>query len=176
VIRSARLPAGRLGPVTTAPAGRTLGRPAVAGSRLLYHRTTAGGAIVRLLDLAGGRPRTLRRERRAMLLNPSARGSRLIYVRSTYRRQELLYGRLRRRSTFRDRVLYSTVPTGRRDAEHEPGYRRDEHTPGGLYPRPPTGRSDTLWTTALGPHGAFVTRLRQRTGRPVRAVLFRVPR
>jgi hypothetical protein len=75
-----------------------------------------------------------------------------------------------------DRVLYSTTPTGRRDRAHEPGYNTHEHFPGGLYPRPPAGRSDTLWTTALGPGAAYVTRLRQRTGKPPTAVLLRVTR
>jgi hypothetical protein len=34
----------------------------------------------------------------------------------------------------------------------------------------------TLWTTALGADAAYVTRLRQETGRPVFAELLRVPR
>jgi hypothetical protein len=34
----------------------------------------------------------------------------------------------------------------------------------------------TLWSTALGPDAAYVTRLRQDAGEPVRAALLRVPR
>ena len=34
----------------------------------------------------------------------------------------------------------------------------------------------TLWSTALAPGSAFVTRLRQDTGKPVKATLLRVPR
>ena len=106
----------------------------------------------------------------------SALGGSLVYVRSTYRRQQLRIGRLAKRRVSRDRVLYSTTPTGRRDDTHEPGYVTNEHYPGGLYPRPPAGRSDTLWTTALGPGAAYVTRLRQRTGKAPRAIILRVTR
>jgi hypothetical protein len=173
-IRTAALPSGTPGRQAVAPKGRSLGRPALAGHNLLYHRTTRTGAIVRLLDLDDGHRATLRREARALLLNPSARGGRLVYVRSTYRRQQLRFGPLRPRRPAFDRILWSTVPTGRRDAERDPGHVRNEHTPGGLYPRPPANRHDTLWTTALGPRAAYVTRLRQYTGKPVRAALLRV--
>jgi hypothetical protein len=174
-IRTIALPSGAPGRGAVAPTGRSIGRPALDGATLLYHRTTRTGAIIRLLDLASGRSVTLRREARALLLNPSARGGRLLYVRSTYKRQQLRLGPLRARAPRHDRILWSTVPTGRRDAEHEPGYVKNEDTPGGLYPRPPAGRSDTLWTTALGSRSAYVTRLRQDTGKPVRAALLRVP-
>jgi hypothetical protein len=175
-IVTASLATGEPGPAAVAPKGRELGRPALAGDVLVFHRATARGTILRSLDLRTGRRATLRREPRSMLLNPSAYGSTLLYVRSTYFRQQLRIGALETRRVGRDRVLYDTTPTARRDAEHEKGYRDDEHTPGGLYPRPPAGRSDTLWTTALGPGGAYVTRLRQRTGKPPRATLLRVPR
>jgi hypothetical protein len=171
-IRAVALPSGVRGPGTVAPRGRRLGHPALGGSRLVYDRTTAHGALIRLLDLATGERVTLRSRRRALLLNPSLRGGRLLYVRSTYRRQQLRLGRLR---PGEDRTIYSTYPTGRRDAEHEHGFVENEHTPGGLYPRPPAGRNDTLWTTALGAHTAYFTRLRQDTGKPVRAALLRVP-
>lgn len=175
-IHTVALPAGTAGPAAVAPAGKQLGRPALDGSHLVYHRTTDTGSVIRLLDLSTGARATLRRERRALLLNPSVRGSRLLYVRSTYRRQQLRLGPLRPRNPHYDHILYSTVPTGRRDAEHEPGYVKNEHTPGGLYPRPRAGRSDTLWTTALGPSGAYFTRLRQYTGKRPSAVLLRVSR
>jgi hypothetical protein len=174
-IHTAALPAATPGPQAVAPAGQEIGRPSLSGDRLLYDSTTKTGAIVRLVDLSTGGATTLRRERRALLLNPSARGTRLLYVRSTYRRQQLRLGPLRPRRPRYDRVLWSTTPTGRRDAEHEHGFVENEHTPGGLYPRPPANRHDTLWTTALGPRAAYVTRLRQYTGKPVRAALLRVP-
>jgi hypothetical protein len=175
-IATASLATGEPGPAAVAPKGRSLGRPALAGDLLVFDRTTAEGALLRSLDLRTGQRATLRRERRSMLINPSAHGSSLLYVRSTYYRQQLRIGPLARGRVGRDRVLYDTTPTARRDAEHEKGYRTDEHTPGGLYPRPPAGRNDTLWTTALGPGGAYVTRVRQRTGKAPTAVLLRVPR
>jgi hypothetical protein len=86
-------------------------------------------------------------------------------------------GALRRRSTRRDRSLYRLVPTGRRDAGHEPGDQHKAHGhPKKLPPRPPRGVAYTLWSTALDASAAYVTRLRQDTGEPVRATLLRIPR
>ena len=98
-----------------------LGRPALAGDRVLFH--VAGRTSSRIVerDLRSWRRRTLRRQPRALLLNPSARGGRLLYVRSTFERQQLRIGRLRPRAVRRDRALYRLVPTARRDAGHEPG-------------------------------------------------------
>jgi hypothetical protein len=163
-------------PVASAASPAQLGRPALARRKLLFHVAGAHSSRIEEIDLGSGRRVTLRRQARALLLNPSARGHRLLYVRSTYTRQELRIGVLGRRSTNRDRTLYGTVPTGRRDAGDEPGHRYAAgHTPT-VYRRPKRGVADTLWTTALGAHEAFVTRLRQIAGRPVRAALLRVKR
>ena len=98
-------------------------------------------------------------------------------MRSTSERQELRIGPLGRRRARRDRTLYAIVPTGRRDAGHEPGDRHKAHGhPKRLPPRPRRGVAYTLWTTALGPLDAYVTRLRQDAGEPVAATLLRVPR
>jgi hypothetical protein len=166
--------------VATARVSEQLGRPALAGSTLVYHRAGRAGAQIRLLDLASGGDRLLRAERRALLSNPSFDGSRLLYVRSTYTRQELRLGPPARRRTTRDQVLYSTTPTARRDAEHEKGHHRHgAGYPHGraprLPPRPPPGVTDTLWTTALGVDAAYVTRLRLRGGTTTATVLS-VPR
>jgi hypothetical protein len=172
VVRSARLPDGALGPVLTAAPGQQLGRPALDGTRLLLHRTTATGAAILGLDLATGVGTVLRAQRGVQLLNPSAAGGRLLYVQATFRRQRLKLGSLA--GGGHDRTLLSTLPTVRRDTGSDPGR---GHAPGHTpprYPRPPAGRNDTLWTTALAPHAAYVTRLRQRTGRPVAATLLRV--
>ncbi len=127
--------------------------------------------------LPTGQRSTLRREPRALLLNPSAGGGGLLYVRSTYQRQRLKLGPLRSRAPKHDRTLYSTVPTGRRDAGHEPGKEHHRHGhPQKLPPRPGRGVGITLWSTALSPEAAFVTRLRQDTGKPVVATLLRIPR
>jgi hypothetical protein len=162
--------------VASARGAEQLGRPALAGQSLAFHRAGRAGASIRLLDLGTGRERTLRSERRALLLNPSFDGGELLYVRSTYTRQELRLGPPGRRPTTRDRVVYSTTPTARRDADHDKG-RHLIHAgyPGGhpppLAPRPPAGITDTLWTTALGPTAAYVTRVRLRGGRTTSTVL-----
>ena len=163
--------------VVRAAAGTTLGRPALTGDRLLFH--VAGGARGRIveLQLASGRRTTLRSAPRALLLNPSSDGRRLLYVRSTFQRQQLRIGVLRARPVRRDRSLYGTVPTGRRDEGHEPGPSHNAHGwPRKLPPRPKPGVQVTLWSTALSAGSAYVTRLRQDTDQPVRATLLRVPR
>ena len=163
--------------VARADANTTLGRPALAGDRLLFHVAGASRARIDEVRLATGSRSTLRSAPRALLLNPSSDGRRLLYVRSTFQRQQLRIGTLTRRAVRRDRVLYSTVPTGRRDAGHEPGDVHKKHGwPKKLPPRPKPGVNVTLWSTALSPGSAFVTRLRQDTGKPVKATLLRVPR
>jgi hypothetical protein len=155
----------------------TLGRPALAGDRLLFHVAGASRARIDQVRLATGRRTTLRSAPRALLLNPSSDGRRLLYVRSTFQRQQLRIGGLTRRPVRRDRSLYGTVPTGRRDEGHEPGSEHHAHGwPRKLPPRPDRGVNVTLWSTALSAGSAYVTRLRQDTRKPLRATLLRVPR
>jgi hypothetical protein len=174
VLRTAQLPSGVPGPSTSAPAGRQLGRPALDGAAVLFHRTVDHGAAIDRLDLASGKATTLRRERRVLLLNPSALNGRMVYVRSTSRTQQLRYGGAVPRRVGRDRVLWSALETGRPDAGCEPGRCHAPAHPHHAPPRPPLGRNDTLWTTAVSPNAAYVTRLRQLTGKPVSATLLRV--
>jgi hypothetical protein len=163
--------------VARAGSGSTLGRPALTGDRLLFHVAGATRGRIDQIRLASGSRGTLRSAPRTLLLNPSSDGRRLLYVRSTFERQQLRIGLLRTRPLRRDRSLYGTVPTGRRDAGHEPGEEHQAHGhPKELSPRPPRNVSLTLWSTALGPDSAFVTRLRQNAGRPLTATLLRVPR
>jgi len=53
---------------------------------------------------------------------------------------------------------------------------RANSDPEKLPPRPDKGVQITLWTTALDASNAYVTRLRQDTGKPMKATLLRVPR
>ena len=153
-----------------------LGRPALQGGRLAFHLIGRTSRIV-IVDLASGKASTARQERRALLLNPSLQGGRLLYVRAYYARQELRLGPVSRRSPRKDRRLWSTVPTGRRDAGHEPGDIHKQHgQPHRLWKRPRRGLSTTLWTTALAEDAAYVTRLRQVSGQPLVAEIVRVPR
>jgi hypothetical protein len=163
--------------VTRAAAGTTLGRPALTGDRLLFHVAGASRGRIVQVRLATSTRTTLRSALGALLLNPSSDGRRLLYVRSTFQRQQLRIGPLRARPVRRDRSLYGTVPTGRRDEGHEPGPQHNAHGwPRKLPPRPKPGVQVTLWSTALAAGSAYVTRLRQDTDQPVRATLLRVPR
>jgi hypothetical protein len=165
------------GPPVEVVRAAELGRPAVEGGRVAFHLTSSRSGRIVIFDLATGRARTARQERRALLLNPSLHDGRLLYVRAVFSRQELRLGPLTRRSPRRDRKLWSTVPTGRRDAGHEPGDRHKRHGhPHKLWKRPRRGVSATLWTTALAADAAYVTRLRQVSGRPLTAEILRVPR
>jgi hypothetical protein len=155
--------------------GRELGRPALEGDRAAYHVTGRTGSRIVIADLGTGKRTTVRRERRALLINPSLHGGRLAYVRNYYRRQELRLGPQSKRSPKRDRRLWSTVPTGRRDSGHDPGKQHYRHGwPKKLWPRPPRGLSATVWTTALGADVAYVALLRQVAGRPLEATILRV--
>ena len=154
-----------------------LGRPALEGGRIAYHVPGRNGSRIVIADLATGKRTTVRRERRAMLLNPSLHGGDLAYVRSLYRRQELRVGPQSKRTPRRDRRLWSTVPTARRDAGHEPGKKHHRHGwPRKLWPRPKRGLSATVWTTALGADVAYVALLRQTVGQPLDYAILRVPR
>jgi hypothetical protein len=161
------------GPPRLVARATELGRPSLEGGLLAFH---ASGRIL-LADLGAGTLATVRSERRALLLNPSLRGGRLLYVRAVYSRQELRLGPQSARRPRRDRKLWSTVPTGRRDAGLERGIEHHRHgQPHKLWRRPRPGLSLTLWTTALAADAAYVTRLRQIAGRPLVAEIMRVPR
>jgi hypothetical protein len=157
--------------------GGELGRPALDGNLLAFHVTSRSGARVVLADLAAGTTATIRRERRAQLLNPSLLGGQLVYVRARYTRQELRLGALTAGAPRRDQRLWSTVPTGRRDAGYEPGIRHHRHGhPHRLWRRPGKGVAATVWTTALAADAAYVTLLRQVAGQALQAEVLRVPR
>lgn len=164
------------------PARAQLGRPVVDGSRVVYHLAGRTGSRIVLRDLALGSVEVVRRTRRALLTNPALSGDTLLHVSSTANVQELLLGPL----DGSDDSLHATAPTARRDASREGGRRRHRHyrfvggryrpvPPPALAPRPPRGSAVTLWTTALGPDAAYVTRLTHRGSRTAAAVL-RVPR
>jgi hypothetical protein len=158
-----------------------LGRPSIVGATVVYHRAGPKGSEIRLLDLDLGVETLLRSEHRALLSNPTFDGRRLLYVRSTYKAQELRLGPLQPRATTKDQRLYTTWPTGRRDLGREKGHHRHragyrDHKPPKLWRRPPAGITDTLWTTALGPTTAYVTRIRKRAGTATTSTILSVPR
>jgi hypothetical protein len=160
-----------------------IGRPALQGGTLLFHRTGGKASELVQIDLPTGARRIVRRERRAQLLAPSLLGDVVLYVRSTASYQELRLGRLGLaiNRPDHDRLLYRTTPTARRDRgvepghhEHRAGYPGHKHPPSP--PRPRDGITDTLWNTALSPDRAYVTRLRRLRGLPTTAALLSVPR
>ena len=92
----------------------------------------------------------------------------------------MLIGPRRSRRGDRDRPLLSMHPPVRRDAGHEPGHKRHtEGYPGGraptLPPRAPAGVAVTLWSTALAPGVAYVSRMR-RTVAGTSTVIVRLAR
>jgi hypothetical protein len=148
------------------------GRPALDGNLLLFD---VAERRIDAIDLATGTRTTLRRQSRAQLRGPSALNGRLTYVRATYRRQQVLNGPLAPQAPGKDRVLYGTVPTGRRDTGEEGGKHKD--APGhhhDLWPRPRAGEAITLTTTATAADAVYVTRLRQRRGAPLETAVLRI--
>jgi hypothetical protein len=156
--------------------GTQIGRPSMSGSLVAFHVASRRASRIMLLDLRTGTVRSVRRDPAGQLLNPTLDGNRLLYVRASYDRQRVKIGPRRPRRVSADRTLWATWPTVHADAGLEPG-RRDHarHYRGrrpDRYPRPPKGVTDTLWTTALGPSRAYVTRLRSRNnGTPSASVL-----
>jgi hypothetical protein len=152
--------------------GERLGRPALDGDRLLFD---VGGRRIEQVDLTTGTRGVLREDRRGVqLTNPSATGGALLYVRETSRRQQLRLGTVDQPPT--DRTIHATVPTGRFDRGYEPGRRNRRHRKPKLPRQPPPNVHITLWSTALAPGAAYVTRLRQRAGRRPVAIILRVAR
>jgi len=163
-------PAAPAATVGRARRGGSLSRPALDRARLVFAAAAPAGSRIVQRNLASGRRRVLRRSTLALLLSPAKVGRRLLYVRSTYRRQELILGR---------RVVYDTTPTARRDKGYEDGRRpHREGYPGGrrpeTAPRPRAGATVTLWTTALDGASAYVTRLRHLRGGRTQARIYLV--
>jgi hypothetical protein len=158
-------------------APQELGRPALAGGRLLTHVAGPEGSSIVAVDLATGAQEVLREEPGAQLSNPATDGSRLLYVHATGRAQELRLGRLEPLDPAGDDVLLVHPSSGRRDREHEHGRRRHGHRGGRpeLPPRAQPGVVDTLWTTALTGVSAYFTRIRARKGQARTADILRVP-
>jgi len=159
------------------PAPDELGRPALVGGRLLTHVAGPAGSRLIGVDIATGAQEVLRTEPGAQLSNPASDGSLLLYVHATGRAQELRLGPVAPLDPAADAVLLVHPSSGRRDREHEHGRKRHRHQGRRpkLPPRAKAGVVDTLWTTALAPAAAYVTRLRAREGVPRTADILRVP-
>ncbi len=139
--------------VATARPGVQLGRPALDGSRLVFHVAGSRGSRIVRLDLGSGRRRTLARSRSLQLLNPSVLGGAVLYTAQSRCGQELRLTRGRR-----ERRLLRLPPPTRRDRGHEQGHTRQGRAPA-YCGRPGSGTAYRLWTTALSERAAYVTRL-----------------
>jgi hypothetical protein len=159
------------------PAPTEIGRPALLGGVALCHLAGPLGSRLLGIDVASGAQRVLRTEAGAQLSNPATDGTRMLYVRATGRQQELRVGPPLPGAPEDDELLLVHASPGRRDREHEPGRRRHRHGRRGrpaLPPRSPAGVVATLWSTALSPGAAYVTRLRATRGAPPTADILRV--
>jgi len=160
-------------PLAQAPPGGELGRPDVVAGRVLFHLAGSGGSRIVIADPADGTHRTLRRTPRAQVSNPSSDGRLLLHVHASGRQQELRLGPLEPHGE--DEVIAVHPSSGRRDREHERGRQRHRHRyRAPLPPIAPRGETQSLWSTALAPDGAFVTRIVARAGQPRRADILRV--
>ncbi|HEX2084866.1 MAG TPA: hypothetical protein VHF89_04220 [Solirubrobacteraceae bacterium] len=146
----------------------SLGRPAIDGDRVVFHVAGRTASRIVQVDLATGARTTLRRDRRASLTNPSLLDGRLLFVRTSQWSQSLMLD---------GRPLLRIAPAIRADKGYST--KHGPHRRVALPRRPrrdgPPGTTTTLWTTALAPDAAYVTRLRQRGGATT-ADLLRLPR
>ena len=158
-----------------------IGRPSIEGDRVVFHVGQRTGSRLEEIYLPTRRRTTLRTGRDgAQLLNPSEQDGRLLYIRSSAERQQVLLGPRRARRGDRDASLLTMHATVRRDPGHEPGRKRhDEGYPRGRAPRlparAPQGVTITLWSTALAPDAAYVSRIR-RTAAGTSNVILRLLR
>jgi hypothetical protein len=166
--------------VLESPAPTEIGRPALAGTLLLCHLAGPLGSRILAIDLTTGVQQVLRADPGAQITNPSTDGSRLLYVHATGQTQQLRVGPLAPGDPAADATLLVHASPGRRDREREPGRHRHragypgrKHPP--LPPRSAPGVVATLWSTALMPGAAFVTRLRVVRGQGRTADILTVP-
>jgi hypothetical protein len=157
-----------------------IGRPALSGSTLLCHLAGPGGSRLLAIDLATGAQQVLRTDPGAQITNPATDGARLLYVHATGQSQQLRIGPLAPADPNADTVVLVHASPGRRDREHEPGRHRHRqgysgrrHPP--LPPRSAPGVVATLWSTAIVPGAAYVTRLRVVRGKGRSADVLSVP-
>jgi hypothetical protein len=153
--------------IATARRPTQLGRPALEGSRLVYHVSARASSRIVEYDLATSTSRVLRRSTSQLVANPTILGGELAYVRQTSLAQVVEVGPTT--APRHDRVVYKIGPPATRDRGHQHGYSTRTRTP-----HPPPARW-VLWTTALSTTRTYVTLL-PRTGSPQGAVLVAIPR
>ena len=150
---------------------KTLGRPALDGSTVVFARTSAARSSIVSVDAASGRAQILRASSRALLENPSLDGDRLLYVEVARCAQWALVGSA---SGSRDRIVGKLAPLAGQDNGHERGHTtQGSRTP--CFGTPKTTTS-LLWTTALDDRFAYLTILSEPRTSSVEARIERVSR
>ena len=140
-----------------------LGRPSIAGHRVVFHRAGPESSAIFSADMRGGDPVRLARSRETQLLHPSMRSGGLVYVALDRCGQEL---RIADTDGENERVLLRMEPLARRDRGHEDGRTRQGRratlcSHGRLGPA-----SQMLWTAAAGATDVLFTRIARATGVP----------
>jgi hypothetical protein len=166
--------------VATARDSGSLGRPSADGTHVVFDSQSPTASRILDRDVATGVLAVLRRARTGdgLLLAPDVDAGRLVYVRSTARRQQVRLGAAIPDAA--DRTIFATTPTARRDKGYEDG-KHEHHAgyPDGkrpvLPPAPPYGLTVTLWNTALDGTTAYVTRVRHRAGGVTQSRILRLP-
>ena len=169
------LTGGEPRPVASAAAPAQLGRPSLDGDRVVFHVASTSSSRILEINLSSGQRTTLRTAPRASAVtNPSLAGEELLWVEASPWSQTL---RLGRRGSTRSSVLLKIAPAIQADKGYTTKHGPHRRTRRPRRPRPegPPGTTTTLWTTALAPDAAYVTRLRARDG-TTRAAILRVAR
>ena len=145
-----------------------LGRPALAGTSVVFAIGTPARSAIEAYDLSSGRARVLRFARRgAALSNPALLGGQLLFVRTTRCAQQLRLGMAiePRHPRLRERTLLSLPSTVQRDPGYERRFTHAYNSASKCPNRAPgPGGALQLGTTALAGHGAFVTEYAPATG------------
>ena len=135
-----------------------IGRPAVAGSTVVYAFSDARRSTLYEVNLATGARRVLRQANANVLYgNPALSHGSLLYERTDRCSQQLLLGSLLGAGR-KDRALLTLPSTVSRDPGYQPGYVENYNAASGCPNRAAgPGGTLTLGATALGPLFAYVS-------------------
>ena len=140
-----------------------LGRPSIAGRRVVFHRAGPRSSAIFSADMRSGKLTRLVRSRATQLLHPSMRSGGLAYVALDRCGQEL---RLAETDGDNPEVLVRMDPLARRDRGHERGRTRQGRrattcSHGRLGPS-----SHMFWTATADTRDVLFTRIARSTGVP----------
>ena len=146
-------------PVARAAGDASLGRPSLYKSTLLYGRASPRRNSIVSEVLGTNHRSTLVASHQWLVSSPAVYQRSFAYVRTTNESQQLRVRALGGKG--KGRRIFGLPATSIRDHDHGAGHHR---LPTRI-PPPKTRRTDAMiWSTALGPHNAFATLLRQKGG------------